>query len=333
VRTALLRAGLALGSTVVSLGAAEVALRWADGGALPQIRLYVEDGGTLTLRADASSEAVLARRHRYLVHTSAHGVRAAAPGAHVPPGAWLAVGDSQVLGLGVPYEHTFSALAGVPMVSAGVPSYGLDDALARAEQLVPALDARGVVVVLNQANDWDEIGTRIEARFEVAGGWLLPRGRTSDWQRRFYGSSWSGLHLLYHPVSLVSGLGGSHQAPVWLRDPEETSRRTTRLAAQLRAFDPGVPVVVAYLPLDVFVAEARVARSPFGRVLDGYRAWEDTRMADELAAQIDVVDLSGALRAPGAFLDGDYHLSRDGHARVAEALTRALSSSGRAPTR
>ncbi len=87
-------------------------------------------------------------------------------------------------------------------------------------------------------------------------------------------------------------------------------------------------MVVAFLPVDVAATQARVPLSPFGKYTGAtVQPWTESTLRDQLEEHLHVarfIDLLPTLRdQPEAFLDGDYHLSPAGHARVAEALRAA----------
>jgi lysophospholipase L1-like esterase len=120
-------------------------------------------------------------------------------------------------------------------------------------------------------------------------------------------------------IATLAGLVGA--APV--------APTTAALAGEIRAFadaHPDVRTVAAFLPVDAATSAARAAVSLF-------RApgapWADTSLRGALRADlgaVPLVDLLPALAAPDSFLDGDYHLSAAGHARVATALAPALAA-------
>jgi len=318
-----IRVAFGVGSTLVALLAAEGVVRAADGNALPTLGLFATaEGGAITLRADASARLTRPDGTVYTITIDTNGLRAE-PAA----GRWLAVGDSQVLGMGVAGADTFSAHAGLR--NAGVPGYGVADACARAEALLPILRPDGVLFVVNQANDWDEGLTPAASRLAVRGGWLVTAANADAASAWFWASPLSRMHLLYHgwmrlssasPLSetaTLAGLGGA--APV--------AATTAALAGEIRSFaaaHPGIRTVAAFLPVDAATSSARAAVSLF-RVAGA--PWTDTSLRDALRADlgpVPLVDLLPALAAPDSFLDGDYHLSAAGHERVATALAPAL---------
>ncbi len=322
------RVGFAVGSTLLALVLSEGVVRVADGGALPTLGLFATaEDGAITLRAEASARLTRPDGTVYTIITDADGLRAE-PAA----GRWLAVGDSQVLGMGVAGDDTFAARAGLR--NAGVPGYGVADARARAEALLPILRPDGVLFVVNQANDWDEGVTPAASRLAVRGGWLVTAANAEGPGAWFWASPLSRMHLLYHAwmrlstapaVSDVATLAG-------LRGAAPVAPTTAALAGEIRAFadaHPDVRTVAAFLPVDAATSAARAAVSLF-RAPDAPGApWADTSLRDALRADlgaVPLVDLLPALAAPDSFLDGDYHLSAAGHARVATALAPALAA-------
>ncbi len=219
-------------------------------------------------------------------------------------------------------------------LNAGVPGHGVADALARAEHLLSDGAPRGVLVVVNQANDWEEALQPAAERYAVVGGWLLQEPAAS-W---FWGTPLSRSHLLYFTGLLlaVEGpaalAGASADPPRWLVAPQEMAPTSAAMGAAIVDFaaaHPGLDVRAAFLPVDVAAARSRRGASPFGSRLGGARPWEETTLRDQLIAALGglpTVDLLPILKdRPAAFQDRDYHLSVEGHAQVAAALREALT--------
>ena len=327
-----LRLGVALVSLALTVGVAELLIRWADGGALPHLRLFHEEAGAITLLAEAAATLRRADGGTFTVATDAHGLRVGAS-ARPGPGAPLVVGDSQVLGMGVSAEEAFPARLGAH--NAGVPGHGLTDALARAEALLPALQPRALVVIINQANDWEDGTTPLTARMAVRGGWLIDRTRAEGpMGRLFWASPLSRSHLLYLSSLLLRGPAPDAGPPAWMADPAGQQPQSEALAAAVHAFaaaHPALPLTLAFLPVDVAAQEARVASSPFGAAARAVSLppWSDRQLFDQLAAALGpahpLVDLTPVLRAaPALFQEADYHLSAAGHAAVASALAAPI---------
>lgn len=312
-----------LTSLAVGCGGAEVLTRLVDGGALPHLALFSKTpDGTIVLAPNAH-QTLTSPSGVFSVQTDAAGCRSATQSAS---SGWLVVGDSQVLGMGVEADQTFAALG--RHRNCGVPGHGVADAVRRAEHLVDP-ETRGVLVVINQANDWDEGLESVETRYTVAGGRLLRQEAQGRLGRAFWASPLPESHLLYSVAML--GLALSHEpspVPSWMAAPARQSTLTRQLAGavdDLAGRLAPVPVVAAYLPVDVAADPTRVPSSPFGRYTGGpVQPWTETHLRDQLKDAFTVarfVDLLPALQSHAdAFLDQDYHLSASGHARVAAVL-------------
>jgi len=83
-------------------------------------------------------------------HTIDHGIRRNAAGAMIRQGAILAVGDSFTEGWEVEDEETWPAYlerkTGKPILNAGIGGYGTDQIVLRAEQLLPVLRPKILIV-------------------------------------------------------------------------------------------------------------------------------------------------------------------------------------------
>ncbi|HEY1692338.1 MAG TPA: hypothetical protein VGG39_09255 [Polyangiaceae bacterium] len=107
---------------------------------------------------DPSIHAVLVDGDRPITYDfDAHGDRVAAPGATPVPDAptILFVGESVTMGLGLPWDETYPALAGkqlgLPVVNIGVHGYGDDQTLLRTWQRLPELHRPVAVVMIAMA--------------------------------------------------------------------------------------------------------------------------------------------------------------------------------------
>lgn len=327
-------------SLTISGALAEGLVRSIDGGAFPRLRLFVEDARVgIALRAFATTQ-VSRKGGAWSMATGDDGVRVT---PNLGGDAWIVVGDSQALGFGVEDGQTFAAratAAGVPMLSAGVPGYGVEDSLRRASTFLARRPARGIVVVVNQANDWEEIGSTVESRYRVVGGWLMNASSATTVRARLLGSNLTRLHLFYHAMQPFAGEQPSAKVPVprWLAQPDSEVRTTQAVAAAIAQFaeaHPGVPLVVCFLPVDCATSAERAMSSPFREPMLRVRAepWRERTLRDQLRAALgsrELVDLTPALTAPANFLANDYHLSPRGHAGVAALLVRHISKGGRA---
>jgi hypothetical protein len=334
LRTRLVVAALSIGLGVVAV---EGLLQLASLGALPHLALFESRlDGTIGLQADSSMALRRPDGGRYTVRTNAVGLRVEDGVGSVSPGVspWLVVGDSQVLGMGVEAVDTFAARLG--MRNAGVPGHGIADAVLEAERRVPDADppVEGLVVVVNQANDWDEGLRTIGERYEVAHGRLIRRTATDGLGQRFWRSRLPTSQLLYYAAMVTTALTRPEDpAPEWLVDPAGQSAVSAELGGSLDALAQALaptPVIVAFLPVDVATSEARVPNSPFGQHgVPGQPPWTDTSLRDQLQSELEhcgFVDLLPSLRDhPEAFLEHDYHLSPDGHRRVATTLAPLLT--------
>ncbi len=178
-----LRLLIGLGSLLLGFALAEGMVRVADGGALPHLALFAtQPDGQVLLQAGARQRLRRLDGRITTVALDDQALRVGAP----PASGWVAVGDSQVLGLGVEGAQAFPALAG--MANAGVPSHGVADAVARARDLSRNGYINGIVVVVNQANDWEEGLAPVAERFNVVGGRLL-RVESTGAQARLLGLS------------------------------------------------------------------------------------------------------------------------------------------------
>lgn len=165
--------GLALG-----VGLAEVVFSQRDAGAFPHLNLYVADEALgVKLQPNARMKLRVADTNPVTtVRTNAQGFR----GDDWPaptPGELLVVGDSQVFGLGVEEGETFSArlseLLGVPVLNAGVPTYGPREYTAVVEEVLRARRPATVVYVMNLSNDLFEVDRPNKDRHAVWDGWAV----------------------------------------------------------------------------------------------------------------------------------------------------------------
>lgn len=188
--------GLAAG-----LAAAEGIFYARDHGAFPHLNLYVPDAELgVRLRPGSSQRLAFSGNPVTQVRVNADGFR----GAELPPpsdGEILVVGDSQVFGLGVEEDETFSAqLAraltdkGRPraVINAGVPTYGPAEYGALVEELAAKRRIGTVIYVVNFVNDLFEAGRPNRDRHRVWDGWAV---RTETAPERV--TSFPGRELLF----------------------------------------------------------------------------------------------------------------------------------------
>jgi lysophospholipase L1-like esterase len=342
VKPALVGIGLMMASIAFILGAAEAAVRWFDGGALPSLPIFRQiDDGPIDLQENIVAWHRSGSRAVYPVITGWLGLRVASPGEAAPSsGDWLAIGDSQVFGQGVDGAATFAALAtgkGVRIANAGVPGYGVEDALLRAEMLLPLLKPRGVLVVVNQANDWEEAGHPVQERFRVRGSWLLRRKEADAWEGAFMASLLSRSHILFYTAQLVHAItersDRSTETPGWIAHAAEQEAMTLMMAHAIDDFaqrHDEILTIVCFLPVDFATGQRRAEKSPFRHLIREQRPWEDHELRNQLVRllpAVPVVDMLPVLsNEPGFFLDNDYHLSSLGHEAVSAALVARIQS-------
>ena len=190
--------GLGLGLVI-----AELAFSWRDEGAFPHANFYVADAELgVRLEPGASMNFKLRENPRTSIHVNSRGYRGG-EWAAAGEGEVIVVGDSQVFGLGVEDDATFSAgLArdsGRPVINAGVPTYGPAEYMAVARELLAERKARTVVVTLNFANDPFELGRPNRERHAVWDGWAVRSETAPTETTAFPGRRWlfSRSHLVF----------------------------------------------------------------------------------------------------------------------------------------
>ena len=148
--------GLTLGLVL-----AEGAFWWRDAGAFPHLNLYTVDPVLgVRLEPNASMKLRVASNDVTTMQTNSLGYRA--PEWRTPAlGEVLVVGDSQVFGLGVENDETFSAklsgLLKVNVLNGGVPTYGPREYTAVVKEVLATRKVNTVVYVLNLSNDLFEV--------------------------------------------------------------------------------------------------------------------------------------------------------------------------------
>lgn len=318
--------------SIVALGLAlaEGITRTLDQGALPRLAVFAEEKGRIALRRGAVGRLQHPTGRVTTVHTDADGCRIG--GAR---GGWLAVGDSQVMGQGVADDETFAALAsaqGLPVANCGVPGHGVADALDHASARAEAFGTRGVLVVVNQLNDWSEAGIPAIERLAVRGGFLVTRANADSRAGQLLASPLARSHVLLG-LLLLTASSTPQAPPLALRDASASSQASALIASALRRFaeaHPALRTVAVLLPSDLEAAPERGARSAawFDAFEPGQWAPLRASLATALsAAPVELVDLTPALVArPDAFLDADTHLSPTGHRLVARVLQSSLGA-------
>ncbi len=173
-RANVLRVVLGLG---VGLGLTEVAFRIRDGGAFPHLNVYVPDAQLgVRLEPGAAESVRFGTNPITTVRINEQGYRG---GEWPPPGPdeVIVVGDSQVLGLGVEENETFSAVLqtslGKTVRNLGVPTYGPPEYNAIVDEALKKRPAKTVVYVVNLANDLFEAKRPNKERHAVWDGWAV----------------------------------------------------------------------------------------------------------------------------------------------------------------
>lgn len=171
---ALLKVSLGL---TLGLVLAEVAFSFRDAGAFPHLNLYTVDPQLgVRLEPNASMKLRVADNPVTTVQTNSQGFRAPEWPAPVQ-GEVLVVGDSQVFGLGVEANETFTTKLGellkVPALNGGVPTYGPREYTAVVKDVLRQRKVGTVVYVLNLSNDLFEVDRPNLQRHTVWDGWAV----------------------------------------------------------------------------------------------------------------------------------------------------------------
>ena len=330
-----IKLGMMVVSCLVTLGVGEGAVRYQNDNALPQLNIFTEVDYGVAFQPSAHARVGGQGKDLFEVSTDTLGLRSASAGDAPMGGCVLVVGDSQPLGQGVDYAESFAARLtadGVPTCNAGVPGYGVADALASAEALLAPLDPPTVLVVLNQANDWEDALEPITARYVVRGDWLVTLPEAETARGRFLRSPLSRSHLIFYLgwIVLKDWAPSERPAPDWMTNPAGEAGRTGEMLGAVDAFaarHPDRRVITAFLPVDVAAEASRVSESPFGGWAKMHEPWADATLRDQvMAGRAATVDLLPTLKGcADCFLSRDYHLSSVGHERVAGALKAALA--------
>ena len=119
------------------------------------------------------------------------------------PGEILVVGDSQVFGLGVEENETFSAklaeLTGKTVINGGIPTYGPYEYTAVVREMLAERKPATVIYVVNFVNDLFEAERLNRDRHEVWDGWAVRSETMPTDVVQFPGRQWlfSQSHLVY----------------------------------------------------------------------------------------------------------------------------------------
>lgn len=196
--------GLGLGLAIT-----EYVFAQRDEHAFPHVNFYVPDA-ELGVRLEPGATMKFRLRENPLtsIHVNAQGYRGAdwpAPTPDAPPGRGeiVVLGDSQVFGLGVEDDETFSArlaaASGRTVINAGVPTYGPPEYALLARELLEQRKPETLIVTLNFLNDPFELERPNVDRHEVWDGWAVRVEHAPAEQRAFPGRKWlySQSHAFY----------------------------------------------------------------------------------------------------------------------------------------
>lgn len=203
LRIWLIRIGLGLAGIAVALVVAEQVFRHRADGAFPHVNFYKADAALGTrLEPHAEQRISFGGNPVTSLRTNGAGYR----GAEWPASTEdeiIVVGDSQVFGLGVEENQTFSARLAVelrrPVINAGVPTYGPAEYRAVIAELLAQRKAKTVVLTLNLVNDTFELGRPNTERHAVWDGWAVRKENAPEHVSSFPGRRWlfSQSHLVY----------------------------------------------------------------------------------------------------------------------------------------
>ncbi|MAA79688.1 MAG: hypothetical protein CL916_10550 [Deltaproteobacteria bacterium] len=115
----------------------------------------------------------------------------------------IIVGDSQVFGLGVEEDQTFSAqlqhLTNRTVINAGIPTYGPPEYTAIAKELIEQRSPKTLIYTLNMVNDLFEYNSPNSERHKEWDGWAVRTETAPDDVFSFPGRKWlfQKSHLMY----------------------------------------------------------------------------------------------------------------------------------------
>jgi hypothetical protein len=253
---------LVLTSVVVCLVILEIGLRIVNGlPAVPDRNLIVERAHIVDLNnlAAAKYDPVLGWVHRENLRfgpdspndsftTGEYGVRMNQPKIRtVPSNAILAVGDSFTAGSEVGDAQSWPAQLereiGLPVVNAAVGGWGADQIVVRAEQLIPKLTPRLIIVSFfsgnPQRNQYSLYGGMSKSYFKVDNGTLVPMnlpvpkptgpGASLSLLQRIFGYS----YLVDFTMSHL-GIESWFQVAIYIKVPVDYIRVTCLLLDRLK---------------------------------------------------------------------------------------------------
>jgi len=182
LRRTLIASQVALG-LVLGLWGTEYMFSERAQGAFPHVNFYVPDAELgVRLEPGAAMNFRLGNNPLTTIHVNTSGYRGpewSEPVRDAKPseGEVLVLGDSQVFGLGVNDDETFSARlaehTGRSVINAGVPTYGPQEYLAITDELLAKRRPQTVVYVLNFLNDPFELERPNNERHAVWDGWAV----------------------------------------------------------------------------------------------------------------------------------------------------------------
>lgn len=189
---------------MLGLAVAEYAFFKRDDGAFPHVNFYVVDAELgVRLEPGASMRFRLHDNPLSTIKVNAQGYRGEDWPTEPGDDELLVVGDSQVFGLGVNDNETFSArleqLTGRPVLNAGVPTYGPREYMAITKEILEQRGPSTVIYVLNFLNDPFELERPNTDRHTVWDGWAVRSETAPAEVLQFPGRHWlfSKSHLVY----------------------------------------------------------------------------------------------------------------------------------------
>jgi hypothetical protein len=179
---------------LLGLVTAELAFSSRDDGAFPHLNVYVADEALgVALEPDTSTRLSVSTNPVTDIHIGPEGFRGAALG---PPAddEVLVVGDSQVFGLGVNDDETFSAVLATlldrPVINGGVPTYGPLEYTEVVRRTFETRHPTTVVWVVNMANDFFEHSRPNSERHAEWDHWAVRRETAPSAITSFPGRTW-----------------------------------------------------------------------------------------------------------------------------------------------
>lgn len=180
----LIRVAMMLGGLAVGLGAGEAVFYHRDGGAFPHLNVYIPDTELgVRLMPGATEKVAFGGNPITHVQINRDGYR----GDELPPPGTddvLVVGDSQVFGLGVEQDETFSAVLAKAIsrhvMNGGVPTYGPAEYRAVIAEQLAKRHPRTVVLTINLVNDLFEAQHLDRDRHAVWDGWAVRKETAPD---------------------------------------------------------------------------------------------------------------------------------------------------------